>query len=106
MVTYIHAGERPSRPTDPSQTQWLDDSAWDVITASWRYEPEERCKPFVMHHAISKSNRHRRGVQGIKLGDLNTQNDASLTTAEYVPDTKVTGRQQLVKILPRVASFF
>ena len=48
MITRIRTGKRPSRPTDASQNQWLQDPTWDVITAGWRDQPTRRCELTVM----------------------------------------------------------
>jgi len=74
IITRIHAGERPPRPTDPSQTQWLEDSVWDVITTGWRPQQIQRCKLSVMYHVFLPRD--------VKLGDLNTQNNSNLVIAE------------------------
>jgi len=70
----IRGGERPSRPTDPSQNRWLQDPIWDVITTGWSHEPEKRCELSVMHDAFVTTSQ-----QGVYSGDLNDQDDRNLT---------------------------
>jgi hypothetical protein len=53
MIADIRDGERPSRPTDPSQNQWLQDHIWDTITTCWNNKPEQRCELSVVHHILS-----------------------------------------------------
>jgi hypothetical protein len=58
----------------------LLDPVWDVITAGWRDKPKQRCELSVVCDIFSTSAEQE--VQNIKPGDLNTQNDRNLTTAE------------------------
>ena len=54
VIANIRRSERPSRPTDPSQSQWLQDRIWDTITTCWSNKPEKRCKLPAVHHLFSK----------------------------------------------------
>jgi hypothetical protein len=45
--------KRPSRPTDPSQNQWLQDPVWDTIVTCWSNKPEQRYELSVMHNTFS-----------------------------------------------------
>ena len=67
IIRSITRGERPSRPRDPSQTQWLPDRVWGVITTGWSDKPERRCELSVMHHLFSTTSPQE--TQGGKLGD-------------------------------------
>ena len=92
----ITGGVRPSRPIDPSQNQWLQDSVWDVITASWRPVPKKRCKlPVVYDIYLTPSHQE---VQNVKTSEPSVQNGEALDA--------VTGRQQRGSLLPRITSFF
>ena len=51
-LAYIHAGKRPSRPVNSSQSQWLQDPIWNVITTGWHDRPEQRCKLSAMYHTF------------------------------------------------------
>jgi hypothetical protein len=73
----ISLGERPSRPLDISQNQWLSDPIWDTITTCWSDKPEQRYELIVVHQVFSRSSR-----QGIKRGDLSIQHDRNSTIAE------------------------
>jgi hypothetical protein len=53
MIKNIRRGERPSRPTDPSQNQWLQDNIWDIIRICWSSKPQHRCELSVVHHVFS-----------------------------------------------------
>jgi hypothetical protein len=72
--------ERPSRPTDPSQNQWLQDPVWDMIVTCWSAKPEQRCELSVMHRIFSTSS--LRDARPDKQGDLNVQNNRNFTIAE------------------------
>ena len=100
MITRIRAGERPSRPINPSQNRWLQDPVWDVITTGWHDQPKQRCELSVMYHTFSLSSQQE--VQDFKSGDSSVQNEGDLT----VPGASQTPKRQLGKILPRIASFF
>ena len=76
IAARVRRGERPSRPTDPSQNQWLQDPVWDVISTGWRQKPKQRCSLSALHHQLSTSS--QRGRRDTKLSDLNTQNDGNL----------------------------
>jgi len=69
----ITGGKRPSRPTDPSQNQWLQDPVWNVITAGWRDVPKERCGLPDVYRAFLTAGQQE--VQNIKRGDLSAQNE-------------------------------
>jgi hypothetical protein len=53
VIADIRDGKRPSRPTDPSQNQWLQDHIWDTITTCWNDKPEQRCELSVVHRIFS-----------------------------------------------------
>jgi hypothetical protein len=53
MINNIRRGIPPSRPTNPSQNQRLQDRVWDMITTSWNGKPTYRCELSVMHHILS-----------------------------------------------------
>ena len=53
VITHIRLGERPPRPTDPSQSQWLREHVWNLITTCWSGRPEQRCELSVVHHVFS-----------------------------------------------------
>ena len=53
MIHNIKHDERPPRPTDPSQNQWLQDHVWDTITTCWGGRPEFRCGVPVMCHGFT-----------------------------------------------------
>ena len=68
----IKSDARPSRPTDPSQNQWLRDCVWNVITTGWRKNPKLRCELSAMHRVFSTSD--KREDQNGKSGDSDPQN--------------------------------
>jgi hypothetical protein len=84
VITDIRRGKRPSRPTSPSQNQWLQDPVWDTITTCWSRKPQQRCELSVVYHIFSKSG--RRPVLNAKLGGLNTQTNRNVTMAEEFQD--------------------
>jgi hypothetical protein len=53
MIDDIRRGERPPRPTDPSQNRWLQDPVWDMIATCWSDGPQQRCELPIMHHVFS-----------------------------------------------------
>ena len=71
MITDIRHGPRPSRPTDPSQNQWLLVPVWNAITACWSDKLEQRYELAVVHRIFSESG--QRKAQNVEQGDLNTQ---------------------------------
>jgi len=75
MIIEIHAGRRPSRPSDSSQNLWLQGPIWSVITIGWHNQPNQRCELPVMYRIFSLSS--QKEVQNSKPGDLNTQNDGN-----------------------------
>ena len=68
LITRIREGKRPSRPTEPSQNQWLQDPVWDVITTGWRDKPEQRCELSVVSHVFSAASHQE--IQNDELGEL------------------------------------
>jgi hypothetical protein len=50
---YSERNKRPSRPTDPSQNQRLNDRIWNTITTCWSDKPERRCELSVVHYVFS-----------------------------------------------------
>ena len=66
------AGERPPRPVDPRQNQWLQDPVWNVITAGWHHEPEQRCELPVVYRVFLTSSH-----QNVESGELSAQNNRS-----------------------------
>ena len=80
MIVDIRAGERPSRATDSSQDQWLQDPIWNVITTGWHSQPNQRCELSVMYHTFSPFSQQE--AQNSKPGDLNVRNEGNLTIAE------------------------
>jgi len=53
-IININGGVRPPRPKPgyPSKGQWIEDPVWDVITAGWHHEPEQRCELAVVYHVF------------------------------------------------------
>jgi hypothetical protein len=80
MINDIRRGERPRRPTDPTQSQWLQGAVWDTITACWSDEPGQRYTLSVVYHVFSKEG--SRETRNVKLGYLDTHNDRNLTLTE------------------------
>jgi hypothetical protein len=76
MIADIGRGERPFRPTDPSQNKWLQDHVWDMITTCWSDKPRQRYKLSVVYRVFSGYS-----LQDA-LGNLNTHNDRNLMIAE------------------------
>lgn len=70
-IRSITRGERPSRPRNPSQSQWLSDRVWDVITTGWSDKPERRCELSVFYHVFLTASQQE--VQEVKPGNLNAQ---------------------------------
>ena len=85
MITRIRDGRRPSRPTDPSRNQWLQDRVWDTITTCWSGKPERRYQLSIVYRVFLKYGR-----RNSKLGNLNTCND-NLMIAERSPTLKQGG---------------
>ena len=81
VVTDIKLGKRPSRPTDPSQNQWLQGPVWDTITACWSDKPEQRCELSVVYGVLLEHG--QREARNVKLGDLNSRNDKNFAMAEW-----------------------
>ena len=86
----IRYGEPPSRPTDQSQNQWLQDPVWDVITTGWSYRPKERCELSVLRDTFATASQWR-----VYSGDLTNQTDRNLT-----------GQEQRGKFLQQIAAFY
>ena len=100
-IAWLRRGKRPSRPTDPTQNQWLYDPVWDVITTCWSDKPKRRCELSVVHHVFSTS-----GLQNSepdKPGDANVRIKRNDT--QKVPAIGKVLRQR-EKLLPRIVSFF
>jgi hypothetical protein len=57
MAADISSGKRPSCPTDPSQTQWLQERIWDVITTCWSDKPKQRYNLSIVHYIFSTLGR-------------------------------------------------
>jgi hypothetical protein len=100
VIACITGGKKPSRPTDPTQNQWLHDPVWDVITTCWSDKPKRRCGLSVVHHVFSTP------------GPQNAEPDKPSDTDQIKgndnqKDPKVgTGLRQRGKLLPRIASLF
>ena len=71
LITHIKHGRRPSRPTDPSRNQWLQDPVWDTLTTCWNDKPEKRCELSIVHHVFSTSG--LLNTKPDKPGNLNVQ---------------------------------
>jgi len=100
IITRIRAGERPSRPINPSGNRWLPDPVWDIITTGWHKRPHQRCELSIMYNVLLLSSQQE--VRHVKPGRLNAQNSESVTIAGAPQPPKRQSR----KILPRIASFF
>jgi len=83
MITNIRAGKRPSRPIDSSQSWLSQDPVWNVITAGWKAQPNQRCELSVMSHVFQPLSQSQPPSQSQPLSQ----------------------RQRLWKFLPRIASF-
>ena len=92
MINDIKLGKRPSRPTDPSQNQWLHDPVWDTITTCWSDEPGRRHNLSVVYRVFSEYDRR----------DLSIQVNRNPTMVLDIEP----GLQQHGGILPRIASLF
>jgi hypothetical protein len=57
LITDIRCGKRPSRLTDKSQNQWLQDRVCGVINTCWSDKPEQRYTLSVMHHIFLTPSR-------------------------------------------------
>ena len=101
ITACIRRGERPSRPTDPTQNRWLDDPVWDVITTCWSDKPDQRCEPSVIHRVFSTSSLQY--VNPDKPGDVNVNIERN--DSQRVPRVGI-GIQWRGKLPPRVASLF
>ena len=101
VITCIRCGEKPSRPMDPTQNQWLHDPVWDMITTCWNDKPRRRCELPVVHHVFSTSS--LQNTKPDKPGDMNVQIERN--DSQKVPNTG-TGLRQRRKLLPRIASLF
>jgi hypothetical protein len=101
MNACIRRGERPSRPTDPTQNRWLDDPVWDVITTCWSDKPNQRCELSVVHRVFSTSSLQYPNPD--KPGDTNVQIERN--DNQKVPNIGPEVRQR-GKLPPRIASLF
>ena len=101
VITCITRGKKPSRPTDPTQNQWLHDPVWDTITTCWSDKPKRRCELSVVHHVFSTSG--LQNAEPDKPGGANVQIKSS--DNQKVPNVG-TGLRQRGKLLPRIASLF
>ena len=52
MITDIRAGRRPSRPMDSSQGRLLQGPVWNIITAGWHDQPNQRCELSAMYRVF------------------------------------------------------
>jgi len=82
-ITDIRAGKRPSRPTDPDQSRWLQDPVWDVITSGWHHQPEQRCQLSDMYNTFSLQRQHylEWGIQR----QVNEMNEVNFSTSHTPP---------------------
>ena len=71
MVTDIKLGKRPSRPTDPSQNQWLQDPVWDAIATCWSGQPEQRPKLSAVYRMLLKDGLGE--VRNVEPDNLNSE---------------------------------
>ena len=101
VIACIVGGKRPSRPTDPTQNQWLHGPVWDVIATCWSDKPKRRCKLSVVHHVFSTSA--PQNAEPDRPGDMNVHTNRN--DSQRVPSIG-TGVRQRGKLLPRIASFF
>jgi len=53
IILYIVAGNRPPRPTD---THWLQDHIWNMITTCWSEKQEQRLGIRVMYNQLLASS--------------------------------------------------
>jgi hypothetical protein len=83
VIARIKSGERPPRPTDPSQNQWLRDRVWNMITTCWSGKLEQRCELSVVYRTLSTLGWRR--VPIVREGRLDTQNNSQFTIAERFP---------------------
>jgi hypothetical protein len=101
VAVCISSGKKPSRPTGPTQNQWLHDPVWDMITTCWSDKPKRRCKLSVVHHVFSTSTSQT--AEPDDPGDMNVQIERN--DDQMVPNVE-TGLRQRGKLLPRIASLF
>ena len=101
VIACITRGKKPSRPTDPTQNQWLHDPVWDVITTCWSGKPKRRCELSVVHHVFSTPS--LQNTKPDKPGDTNIQ--IKRNDSQKVPATG-TGLRQRGRLLPRITSLF
>jgi hypothetical protein len=80
LITRIKSGQRPSRPTDSSSNQWLQDRIWDAITTCWSDKPEDRRELSTVYHVFSTPNRRNANLD--KPGNLNVPNSRNFTITE------------------------
>jgi len=73
ITASIRGGERPSRPTGPSQIRLLQDPVWDVIVTGWSHEREKRCEISLMHDTFVTASQ-----EGVYSGDLDNWSDGNL----------------------------
>lgn len=88
----VQGGVRPSRPTDPSQNQWLQDHVWDMIIAGWHREPKQRCELHVLYPVFFTPDQQE--AQNVKTGE-----------SKKIPNVETRLRRR-GSFLPRIASFF
>jgi hypothetical protein len=71
LITHIKSGQRPPRPTDLSQNQWLQDRVWDTITTCWSDKPQRRCELSVVHHIFLTHRRQDLLIEFPPVGHKN-----------------------------------
>jgi hypothetical protein len=101
VIPCIRRGEKPSRPTDPTQNRWLHDPVWDMITTCWSDKLRRRCELPVMHHVFSTPS-----SQNAKPDEPGVVSDwVKKIDSQEVPNIG-TEPQQRGKFLPRITSLF
>jgi len=102
MTASISGGERPSRPTAPSQIRSLQDPVWDVIMTGWSHEREKRCEISLMHDTFVTASQ-----QGVYSGDLDNWSDGNLmiTKTSQKPKQGDSNMRESSHQLPLPSSF-
>ena len=73
----VGQGERPSRPRNRNQNQWLSYPVWDVIATSWSHKRHQRRGILSLVYRVFLLSSER--VQNVKVSESSVQNDKNLT---------------------------
>ena len=97
----VGLGERPSRPKDWSQRQWLPDPVWGVIKTGWSHKRDHRGELSIVYRIFWTSSKQ---VQDVKVGGSSALSNGNSNGLKVLELETVAERRG--KLLPRFASLF